>query len=116
MVSNRFFSSAFLLMMFSAPMLSPGQVFAQQLNTTKDAQLRASFKEGFMKGCLSGKSRGVANQVSFCNCLTDAYNDRYTGLNLAAISSLAGQVGPKGPLIVDVLMTPERQVCTKNNK
>lgn len=113
MATNHFDPISFLL---AALLISSGQALAQQASAANDAQLRASFKEGFTKGCLSGKSKGIANQVSFCNCLSDAYNVRYTGINLAAISSLAGQVGPKGSLLVDVMMTPERQACTKNNR
>ncbi len=100
---------------YALSFLVAGPLIAQPIPQNNDAQQRAMFRQGFLKGCLSSQSKGIQNQPRFCNCLADAYNTRYSGNNLAVISSLAGQLGSKGPLMVDVMMTPERQVCTTAN-
>lgn len=105
-VSCLFYALSFLL---------AGPLIAQPNLQNNDAQQRAMFRQGFLKGCLAGKSTGNQNQPRFCNCLADAYNTRYSGNNLVVISSLAAQLGSRGPLMVDVMMTPERQVCTTSN-
>jgi len=92
-----------------------GVAHAQEPAQTSDTQLRGSFRQGFLKGCSSGKTKGIKNQLEFCTCLADAYNKRYNGVTLNAISVLAGQSGAKGPLLVDVMMTPERQACALVN-
>ena len=95
--------------------LMGGPAIAQEQPQVSDAQLRGSFRQGFLKGCSAGKTKGIKNQAEFCSCLADSYNKRYNGMTLSAISGLAGQSGAKGPLLVDVMMTPERQACASSN-
>ena len=70
------------------------------------------FVEGFNRGCLRGKTPGVADQEAYCSCLSDAYTSRYNGFALAKISSLSGPTGPKGAELVNLMMSPEMASCT----
>lgn len=103
---------AFLpLLLFSA--LFPALVRAQQPSGVQqsDQQLRQEFTNGFLKGCTAGKTQGIANQKQYCTCLVKAYNARYDGRLLTLISQLAAQAGQPGPILVDVMMAPERKTC-----
>ncbi|MFM7312268.1 MAG: hypothetical protein ACKO0M_03715, partial [Cyanobium sp.] len=64
------------------------------------------------KGCTAGKTPCVANQQQYCNCLAKAYNTRYDGRTLIGIAQLANQAGQPGPVLVDVMMAPERRICS----
>ena len=75
------------------------------------AQLSRQFRDGFMRGCTPGKTPGVSNQIKYCNCLADSYLKRYDGTTLTAISQLAGSLGEKGPLLVNVMISPEAKAC-----
>lgn len=77
-----------------------------------DQKLRQDFSNGFLKGCTAGKTPGVANQQQYCTCLAKAYNTRFDGRTLSVISQLAAQAGQNGPILVDVMMAPERKSCT----
>ena len=75
------------------------------------AQLTRQFNDGFLKGCVSGKTEGVSNQRGYCNCMVSSYNSRYDGKTLSAISQLANQAGQPGAALVGVMMEPEKQKC-----
>jgi hypothetical protein len=75
------------------------------------AQLARQFRDGFMRGCTPGKTPGVRNQINYCNCLADSYLNRYDGTALSAISQLAGSLGEKGPLLVNIMISPEAKAC-----
>jgi hypothetical protein len=81
-----------------------------------DAQLRQQFSQGFLKGCLNGKTPGVKNQRGYCNCLDSSYQTRYDGRSLAMISQLAGAAGNQGPALVNLMMAPETNSCRASNK
>lgn len=100
------------LLLLSA--LSPAIAFAQQTPAVQpsDQQLRKDFSNGFLKGCIAGKTPGVADQQQYCACLVRSYNTRYDGRTLVVISQLAAQAGQSGPVLVDVMMAPERKTCT----
>jgi hypothetical protein len=74
-------------------------------------QLSQQFRDGFLKGCLNGKTPGVNNQTTYCSCLAAAYQSRYDGPTLAAISQLAARAGQSGPALVNVMMAPEAKGC-----
>jgi hypothetical protein len=99
-----------------------GQPSQGQANTTtpapsqaakppSPAQLSQQFRDGFLKGCLNGKTPGVSNQTNYCTCLAGAYQSRYDGPTLAAISQLAARSGQSGPALVNVMMAPEAKSC-----
>lgn len=92
------------------PLPAPAQQGAA--NPPSDQQLRQMFTEGFLKGCSAGRTPGVSNQKAYCACLADSYNQRYDGLTLTLISKLGVQSGASGPVLVDVMMTPERKTCS----
>jgi hypothetical protein len=94
-----------------APLTSMAQTPAGSRAAGTDGQLRASFNGGFSKGCLSGRTPEVANQTGYCNCMVAAYNSRYNGATLAAIVNAASQAPKVGPVLVDLMMGPERQAC-----
>lgn len=79
------------------------------------AEFSRQFREGFLKGCLNGKTEGVRNQTSYCNCLAGAYQSRYDGKTLAAISQLAGRSGGAGPSLVNLMIAPEAKTCASKN-
>lgn len=79
------------------------------------AEFSRQFREGFLKGCLNGKTEGVKNQTSYCNCLATSYQSRYDGKTLAAISQLAGRSGGAGPSLVNLMMAPEAKTCAIKN-
>jgi hypothetical protein len=76
-----------------------------------DQQLKKQFRDGFMKGCLQGKTPGVKRQSSYCNCLANSYQARYDGKTLTAISQVAAQLGTQGPGLVNLMMLPESKSC-----
>ena len=88
---------------------SPAQSTAPSKPTP--AQLSQQFRDGFLKGCLNGKTPGVNNQTGYCSCLVAAYQNRYDGPTLAAISQLAARNGQSGPALVNVMMGPEAKSC-----
>ena len=72
-----------------------------------NAQLTRQFNDGFLKGCVSGKTEGVTNQRGYCNCMVSSYNSRYDGKTLSAISQIANASGQGGPALVNLMMQPE---------
>ena len=76
-----------------------------------DQQLRQEFADGFLLGCVAGKTPSISNQQRYCTCLVNAYIKRYDGRTLALITQLAADGGPSIPVLADVMMTPERQAC-----
>ena len=77
-----------------------------------DAALTKEFRQGFERGCNQGKTPGVKNQRKYCTCLGNSYQARYSGVQLTAISQIAGQTGDKGSALVNIMMAPEAQACT----
>ena len=75
------------------------------------AQLTRQFNDGFLKGCVSGKTEGVSNQRGYCNCMVSSYNSRYDGKTLSAISQIANASGQGGPALVNLMMQPEAKKC-----
>jgi hypothetical protein len=103
-------------LVFGAIGMQPHIGYAQPKPTpASSAQLSRQFRDGFMRGCTPGKTPGVRNQVNYCNCLADGYLKRYDGTTLTAISQLAGSLGEKGPLLVNVMISPEAKVCAARN-
>ena len=90
------------------PQLASAQTAQQQPN---NAQLKRQFNDGFLKGCLSGKTADVTNQRGYCNCMVSSYNYRYDGRTLSAISQVANNSGQAGPALVNLMMQPEAKKC-----
>ena len=65
------------------------------------------FRDGFEQGCRQGKTPDVKNQRGYCTCMANSYQARYSGVELRAISQLAGNLGEQGPAIVNLMMVPE---------
>jgi len=82
---------------------------AQQQPT--NAQLTKQFRDGFLKGCLQGKTPGVKNQGKYCTCMANSYQSRYDGRTLAAISQVSGSLGNQGPALVNLMVSPETKAC-----
>ena len=91
-----------------ASLLAP--VRAQQ--PASNTELTKQFREGFLRGCLQGKTPNVKNQPSYCNCMADRYQARYSGSTLAVITELATKSGENGPRLVNVMMSPEAKFCS----
>jgi hypothetical protein len=89
----------------------PALPASQAPKSPSPVQLRQQFRDGFLKGCLNGKTPGVNNQSTYCTCLAAAYQSRYDGPTLAAISQLAARSGRSGPALVNVMMAPEAKAC-----
>jgi len=93
--------------------------FANQSNAQTppgEAQLKQQFSQGFLKGCVSGTTPGVKDQRGYCNCMVNSYQSRYDGQTLAAISQLAGTSGNTGPVLVNLMMSPEANTCRARSK
>jgi len=88
---------------------------AQATRQPTPQQLSQQFRDGFLKGCLNGKTPDVKNQSAYCSCLAAAYQSRYDGPTLAAISQLAARNGQSGPALVNVMMAPEGKSCAAKN-
>lgn len=106
---NLSLTSLILFTTFMFPALHPINAQAQQQFT--NAQLTKQFRDGFLKGCLQGKTSGVKNQAKYCTCLANSYQSRYDGQTLAAITQASGSLGNQGPALVNLMMTPETKVC-----
>ena len=98
-----------LLVAFSSPGLAQKAPLSNQ-------QLSIQFREGFLKGCLAGKTPGVKNQGGYCNCLANGYLSRYDGPTLNAISQLGGAGGENGVRLVNIMMAPEARACSAKNR
>ncbi|MCT0226003.1 hypothetical protein [Synechococcus sp. CS-1328] len=97
---------------------APAAVLAQQKpasSAVNDAQLRQQFRDGFLRGCLGNNLAGIRNKTQYCTCLADAYNSRYDGATLAAISQFATTAGNAGTTLVNLMMQPETQRCKAAN-
>ena len=92
-----------------ASALLPGSGIAQQ--QPSNAQLVKEFRDGFEQGCRQGKTPDVKNQRGYCTCMANSYQARYSGVELRAISQLAGNLGEQGPAIVNLMMVPEARAC-----
>jgi hypothetical protein len=102
--------SILLVATFSFFVLSnPLNSKAQQQST--NLQLTKQFREGFLTGCLQGKTPGVKNQGKYCTCMANSYQSRYDGRTLDAISQVAGRLGNQGPALVNLMVAPEAKVC-----
>ena len=111
MTSRRLLTSCFAgiaLLLSTGTAATPGY---SQTNPT-NAQLTKQFQDGFMKGCLQGKTPGVKSQPSYCNCMVKGYQSRYDGRQLSAISQLSSAAGERGPALVNLMMAPEAKACT----
>ena len=95
----------------SALALGAAPLQAQVNKQPTPAQLAGQFRDGFMKGCLNGKTPDVKNQRGYCDCLANAYQKRYDGTTLAVISQAAGSLGEKDPALVNLMMSPESKTC-----
>jgi hypothetical protein len=92
-----------------ASAILPGSAIAQQ--QPSNAQLVNEFRDGFEQGCRQGKTPDVKNQRGYCTCMANSYQARYSGVELRAISQLAGSLGEQGPAIVNLMMVPEARAC-----
>jgi hypothetical protein len=111
---NLLFSSFFVrltLLLSLSAIPTPG--YSQ--NNSAYEQLTKQFREGFLKGCLQGKTPGVKNQSKYCNCMADSYQARYDGTSLATISQLSLSIGDKGPALVNLMVLPEAKACVAGN-
>jgi hypothetical protein len=108
---NRFLISGFCFgLAFAAQSPSLAQQ-TQQTRPLNDAQLRQEFRSGYLRGCQGSAISGVRNKTQYCTCLADAYNGRYNGATLAAISQFAASAGNNGATLVNLMMQPETQRC-----
>jgi len=92
-----------------ASVVLPASTSAQQ--QPSNAQLVKEFRDGFEKGCRQGKTPDVKNQRGYCTCMANSYQARYSGVELSAMSQLAGNLGEQGPAIVNLMMAPEARAC-----
>jgi len=92
-----------------ASVVLPASTSAQQ--QPSNAQLVKEFRDGFEKGCQQGKTPDVKNQRGYCTCMANSYQARYSGVELRAMSQLAGNLGEQGPAIVNLMMAPEARAC-----
>jgi len=92
--------------------------FAQQQNATSadNTKLTQQFRDGFLKGCNSGKTPSVKSQATYCNCLASAYQARYSGAALNAITQLSGASGENGARLANVMMSPEAKTCAAKSR
>ncbi|QNI74329.1 hypothetical protein [Synechococcus sp. NOUM97013] len=88
------------------------QSLAQNNN---NAALTKQFREAFESGCNQGQTPGVKSQKKYCTCLANSYQARYSGVELSAISQLAGQTGQQGSTLVNIMMSPEARACSSKN-
>ncbi|MEA5412056.1 hypothetical protein VB737_09800 [Synechococcus sp. BA-120 BA3] len=110
--------TATLFLSISLLSASPVGVQAQQnptSSTVSDTQLRQQFRNGFLRGCQGSNFPGIRNKTRYCACLADAYNNRYDGSTLAAISQFATTAGNAGATLVNLMMQPEIQQCKAAN-
>jgi hypothetical protein len=98
-----------LLLAFSSPGLAQQAALSNQ-------QLSKQFREGFLRGCVTGKTPGVKNQSDYCNCLANGYLERYDGATLNAISQLSGTAGENGVRLVNIMMIPEARACSAKSR
>jgi flagellar biosynthesis/type III secretory pathway protein FliH len=97
--------------------LSPAAHAQQpQITPAENAKLSQEFRAGFLKGCNNGQTPGVKNQRSYCNCLANAYQTRYSGVALNAITQLANASGSNGARLTNLMMAPEANSCSINNR
>lgn len=96
------------LLICSVILLNPNIAQAQQPTSS---QLSRQFRDGFLKGCLQGKTTGVENQNRYCICMANSYQSRYDGKTLADITQLSGNIGDQGPALVNLMMSPAVKVC-----
>lgn len=113
MIATLLRSSLFSLAIVActSPVMAEGTTATGASKAMNDANFRQQFAQGFNKGCLAGRTPGVANQAEFCSCMANAYTTRFNGKTLALISQLAGKTANTGPQLVDAMMTPERLAC-----
>jgi hypothetical protein len=88
---------------------SPG--FAQQAPAANQT-LSKQFRDGFLRGCTTGKTPAVKNQAGYCTCLVNGYLSRFDGTALNAISQLSGAAGENGVRLVNIMMGPEARACS----
>jgi hypothetical protein len=66
----------------------------------------------FMQGCVGQKEQQKSQKkINFCQCAFNAYKSRYSPQQFGQINALANQVGPNGPILVNVMMKPELDRC-----
>lgn len=101
-----------LVLGLSLSLLTPHLATAQTAQRQpSSAQLKRQFNDGFLKGCLSGKTADVTNQRGYCDCMVNSYNSRYDGQTLSAISQIANTAGQAGPALVNLMIQPEAKKC-----
>ena len=72
------------------------------------------FRDGFEQGCRQ-ENPDVKNQRGYCTCMANSYQARYSGVELRAISQLAGNLGERAA-IVNLMMAPEAWACNAKYK
>jgi len=105
----------FLLGSFSFLLILSSPGLAQQA-PLDNQQLSKQFRDGFLRGCVAGKTPGVKNQGGYCTCLASGYLGRYDGPTLNAISQLGGAAGENGVRLVNIMMVPEARACSAKNR
>jgi hypothetical protein len=88
---------------------------AQQA-ATDNLKLSKQFRDGFLRGCVTGKTPAVKNQTGYCTCLANSYLSRYDGTSLNTISQLSGTLGENGVRLVNMMMTPEARSCAAKSR
>lgn len=74
-------------------------------------------EEGFMQGCmgkLSVQETTSQRQTKqkFCQCAFSSYKARYTPLVFRQINGWANKIGKDGVTLVNVMMSPELEICS----
>lgn len=72
------------------------------------------FVARFRQGCLGpDQNKPSSVREQYCNCMLQAYQQRYSESELTAITELASQAGKVGPAVVNAMMSPERRRCAQ---
>jgi hypothetical protein len=73
-----------------------------------------NIEQGFMQGCMGTRLLPTAQRKvkqEFCQCAFLSYKNRYAPQTFMQMNALAVEIGDKGPALVNLMMSPEMDVC-----
>jgi hypothetical protein len=89
---------------------------SDQASNNEDWSGFPEIKDGFMQGCVGADSLAAeqaTTKQSYCQCAFESYSGRFSPQEFLQINTLVSRIGEDGPLMVNLMMSPELNGCSE---
>jgi hypothetical protein len=101
--------------LFANPLDSNSQAELTEISNNEDWAGFPEIKDGFMQGCVGTESLAAeqaTTKQNYCQCAFESYSGRFSPQEFLQINTLVSRIGEDGPLMVNLMMSPELGSCS----